>query len=147
MKLLICLFLLAMPAVASAAETAAIESAPVLSQTEKSIFQFLDDWALAWHNQALNAYLGFYAKDFTPENGLSLAQWRAQRQQRLLAANFVQIQMIAPQITRLHGENATVQFVQKYRSNQLQDQTLKTLQLIREQGRWKILRESTAPIS
>ncbi|QLI81636.1 hypothetical protein HZU75_08885 [Chitinibacter fontanus] len=126
-----------------AAESAEV-SVPVLSQSEKSIYRLLDEWSQAWRSQSINQYLSFYASSFTPEHGLSLAQWRAQRQQRFFAADFVQIQIVNPKIIQLHGENASVQFTQNYRSSLLQDQTVKTLQLVMEAGQWKIARETTA---
>lgn len=138
---LCCTIALAQPVFAVDSAEAAV---PVLSQSEKSIYRLLDDWSQAWRSQSINQYLSFYASSFTPEHGLSLAQWRAQRQQRFFAADFVQIQLVNPKITQLHGENASVQFVQNYRSSILQDQTVKTLQLVMEAGQWKIAREMTA---
>ncbi len=98
-------------------------------------------WAQAWADGEIDDYLGFYAAGFTPADGLSRGQWEAQRRQRLARAESVEIRLGAIATQLLSPERGRVSFDQSYRSNLYNDDVRKTLELVMEDGRWRILEE------
>ncbi|WP_273429491.1 hypothetical protein [Chitinibacter tainanensis] len=133
--------LISLPSAVWAAESPTL----LRSQSAKAIDALLEQWSSAWQQQLLKPYLASYADTFTPEGGLTLAQWRAQREQRVLAGEFVQIRLREVEIVAQQLDTAEVRFVQDYRSNLLRERNRKTLWLVREHGQWKIQRELAAP--
>lgn len=103
-------------------------------------------WAQAWQNQAIEEYLSFYSPEFVPANGLSLAQWQQQRTDRVAEPLFIKTATSEINVTELRGAFAEVQFKQKYTAARYQDQVIKTLQLERVGGQWRILKESSRAI-
>ncbi len=99
-------------------------------------------WAHAWSRRSVEDYLSFYARDFQPAHGLSREQWQARRRRQLASPNFVEVALSDFRTSILDADRATVRFVQDYRSDTHQDRGFKTLDLIRQDGSWKILRET-----
>ncbi len=102
-------------------------------------------WAQAWSRRDIEDYLAFYASKFQPGKRLTREQWQARRRQRLAAPSFVEVTISEFQTSILSADRATVRFVQDYRSDTLNDHGFKTLELVREGGSWKILRETWSP--
>lgn len=117
---------------------------PTLPQASELI-SMSQAWAQAWSRRNIEDYLAFYASGFEPGKRLTREQWRARRRQRLAALSFVEVTISDFQISILSADRATVRFVQDYRSDTLNDFGFKTLNLVREGGSWKILRETWSP--
>lgn len=117
-----------------------------LSNNERAIHAMVTKWAQAWQNQAIEEYLSFYSPEFVPANGLSLAQWQQQRTDRVAEPLFIKTATSEINVTELRGAFAEVQFKQKYTAARYQDQVIKTLQLERVGGQWRILKESSRAI-
>ena len=99
------------------------------------------DWSRAWSDQNVEDYLSFYAAAFEPADGMPRQEWVEQRRIRLLRPAFIQV-ALSDVTTRVDSEDrAAVLFTQAYRSNTYQDRVTKTLEMAREGGQWKILRE------
>ncbi|SDB44791.1 TPR repeat-containing protein [Desulfonatronum thiosulfatophilum] len=150
----------AVPELISAPEASATsepESAPPSVQAETStadsfhvdvqetVTQVVQDWAKAWASQNVQAYLSFYSDEFKPERGLSLAQWREQRRTRVAAPPFIHVTLSNIIVTVLDENSVQVRFTQRYRSNVVNDQVLKELQMRKENGQWRIVRERLLP--
>ncbi|WP_028572376.1 L,D-transpeptidase Cds6 family protein [Desulfonatronum lacustre] len=105
------------------------------------------NWANAWASQNVEAYLSFYSGNFQPERGLSLAQWREQRRTRVAAPPFINVTLSNIVVTILDENAAQVRFAQRYRSNVINDEVSKELQLRKEGGQWRITRERLLPRS
>ena len=129
------------PAIASAPAVAPQSQLPTESMPAGSELTAVQDWAGAWSSQDVDAYLGFYAADFRPENGASRRTWVAQRRQRLTRPKFIVVEIANPVVQRLDPDRAEVTFEQVYQANHYQDRVTKTLALTRESGSWKIQRE------
>ncbi len=98
-------------------------------------------WTRAWSDQQVDDYLAAYASDFQPPQGLSRPEWEAQRRQRLTAPSYIEVTVDALQIRILAADRAVADFRQSYLSDTYGDQVYKTLVLIDEDGRWRILLE------
>jgi ketosteroid isomerase-like protein len=122
----------------------ALDTAAPRSKNEQAIHTMVKDWAQAWQNQNIAAYLSFYSPEFTPANGLTLAQWQQQRTARITEPLFIKTETSAIQVSDLRGDFAQVQFQQKYTAAQYHDAVIKTLQLERQRGQWLIVKESSS---
>ncbi len=98
-------------------------------------------WAEAWSMQRTDSYLEFYAESYRPTGGLSVVQWREQRRERITAPRRIEVGISDLEVQLLESERARATFSQSYRSDRYQDRTLKTLELVLENGRWKIQNE------
>jgi len=113
-------------------------------QSVAMVKQGVIDWSAAWSAQDINAYLGFYAGDFTPPDGRSIAQWRLLREKRLSEPGTIRI-TIADLVVEMTGNTtAKATFTQNYQSDVYSDRVKKTLLLRLENGRWLITREQTS---
>lgn len=117
------------PASAADGDRAAIESA-------------LRAWARAWSTQDLTAYFFAYGRDFVPEGGLTRAAWETQRRDRISRPGRIAVN-ISNVRTEPTAGGIRASFVQAYESDNFSDTVTKTLDLVREDGNWKIVREFT----
>ena len=138
----------ATPATTQAAATAPTPAATASTAAaapgaDPAIGRQLQAWAEAWEGKAIDDYLQHYASDFQPAGKLSHPDWLAQRRQRLARPGTISVEISELDI-RQSGDTASARFVQTYRAS---GQTLtdrKTLELVRRDGKWLILREYTA---
>jgi outer membrane protein assembly factor BamE len=134
------------PSVVAAPAVAASVSAPVnqnADEVKQAIQSAVNAWADAWRNKNINAYLGAYASGFRPENGLSKNAWVAQRKQRLAGKRGDISLVVEDVVVTPNGNQASVQFFQKYTSKVFSDEVTKQLdlQLDAATQRWLIVRE------
>lgn len=138
----------ATPATTQAAATAPTPAATASTAAaapgaDPAIGRHVQAWAEAWEGKAIDDYLQHYASDFQPAGKLSHPDWLAQRRQRLARPGTISVEISELDI-RQSGDTASARFVQTYRAS---GQTLtdrKTLELVRRDGKWLILREYTA---
>ncbi|WP_281984788.1 YybH family protein, partial [Azonexus hydrophilus] len=102
-------------------------------------------WAEAWSAKDYSAYSGFYAPTFTPDGGLSREDWDQLRRARISPRERISVTVDKLRV-RMDGEDrAFAEFEQTYRSNIFNDRVLKTLEMIKVNGKWLINRESSTP--
>lgn len=99
-------------------------------------------WAAAWSGQQVDDYLEAYSSDFQPPNGISLADWRGFRRNRLLRPRSIRITITEMRVELHDRWSATVAFLQDYESDTFADQVQKKLELRLESGGWKIVAEN-----
>lgn len=121
---------------------AAPASPPAAAEADKALSEQLQGWAAAWQRKAIDDYLRYYAPDFQPAGKLAHADWLAQRRQRLSRPGTLRIEIDKLQI-RQSGDTASARFQQTYRSDAQTLVDSKTLELVRRDGQWLILREYT----
>ena len=134
------------PAPAGSAPTASPQPAQASGDalaTRERISAAIYDWAQAWQNQNIVAYLGAYAPDFTPAGGLSRDAWESQRRDRVGAPDTITVRIRDPEIQIVDAERARVVFTQEYDSDSYSDVTNKVLDMRRVGDRWLIIRETT----
>lgn len=121
-------------------------AAPVqaVAQTvDASLSDFVNDWTNAWSTQNLDAYFAAYADQFEPSQGLSRTDWEARRKKVIAAQNNIHIGIAHLQLLSQEGDQARIQFQQKYRSANHRANTTKVLDLVKVDGKWRILREGS----
>ena len=101
------------------------------------------DWAAAWTQQNVDAYLEYYAGDFSPDDGSSLEQWREYRRERLTAPLSIQVSVSDLVVNMLGSDHAQVTFTQIYESPTYGDRVKKNMLMKLEQIGWRISQEQT----
>ncbi len=109
------------------------------------LVDIVQGWATAWSEQRAADYLAFYSSRFSPGDGVSRSTWAAQRQERIRRPSFIEVKVASVGVRPLDGGRAQVKFIQSYRSDSFQDRVTKTLDMTREGGEWKIVREESQP--
>lgn len=93
-------------------------------------------WAKAWSEQNVESYIDHYRDGYKPVGGsISHSDWRAQRQVRLTNKKFIEVTLTDIR-TQKKGDELLVNFVQRYRSNTMDDTIQKKLSLKADQGDW-----------
>lgn len=124
-----------------AAEPTRPASAPAGAGTDV-IEQAVQSWAKAWSAKDMTAYLGAYARNFTPAGGQSRSAWEAERRNRIVPRNRIDVD-ISDLTISVDGDRAVARFSQAYRSDAVNVTSRKTLDMVRQGERWLIVREST----
>lgn len=130
------------PAVAPEAPAATPSGATVTSADRLAIELAIQGWARAWSTQDLTAYFFAYSREFVPEGGLTRAAWETQRRDRISRPGRIAVNVSEVRTERT-ATGARASFLQAYESDNFSDTVTKTLDLVREDGNWKIVREFT----
>jgi outer membrane protein, adhesin transport system len=148
----------------------AIAAAPVAAATcsPEVVTAQVNNWATAWRQKDVEAYMKVYSDKFSPEPPLTREEWESQRKQRLTSPGKINLALSNVQVT-CDGDKAKATFNQDYsvtnyklqkpKNNQgcevcnakriavkgFADNVNKTLELEHTSGEWKILRELVNP--
>jgi ketosteroid isomerase-like protein len=152
--------LAAAPTIESVEPTAPIEPAEVIkppetvtpprpeppppARFEEEVRVFLADWEVAWESMDLPAYLAHYSEDRFRFKGGGKSAW-GEKKGRIWAGNgSAKVELEELSIV-INNERAVVRFVQIYRSRSFGDRGHKTLELLREDDGWRIVKEVWVP--
>jgi hypothetical protein len=89
--------------------------------------------------------LAAYANDFKPE-GMAREVWEKQRSDRINKSKIVEVAVSDLNVSVQDDSHVMVSFTQKYRSDGYRDQIVKTLQMVKQFGRWLIVKEITGKV-
>lgn len=116
------------------------------SPASERVADAVRDWASAWADRDLSAYLASYASGFVPPEGLTRVDWESARRRRLLEPAWIRVEVEGLEVDIGGGGRAEARFRQTYSSPLYSDVVRKTLELIEEEGAWRIVAErSEAP--
>jgi Flp pilus assembly protein TadD len=127
-----------------AAPAAAEKPAPKAPAGNDEVVQVLNAWAAAWSKRNVDAYLAFYAKDFKTPKGEPRAEWEQGRRTRILAPKSISVETDSPKVSMTGDRQASVTFRQRYRSDNINANSMKTLVLVKTDGGWRIQQEKVA---
>lgn len=138
------------PAPVPAAEPAPVPApmpAPVVSATQPTDMRgtaeaAVQAWAKAWSAGDVELYLGLYSASFQPAGNQTRTQWERTRRARVTPAQQIRIDLDELTVDLTSETQAQVQFVQRYAAKSLQDRSRKQLDLVLENGHWKITAET-----
>jgi len=126
-----------MPEAAAAAVSPSLpmkEVAP--SPSQAAVMNALKNWREAWVSMKTDAYLGFYAKNYSGD-----ARWKASRSNRLKGAKKISLELSGVTVSMQDATHATTTFHQDYRSSVYKDIVYKTLYWKEVDGKWVIEKE------
>ena len=89
----------------------------------------------------MDAYLSYYADEFTPSDNLSKEAWKEQRRIRLRTPKFIKVNIIKPAVVMHGNEHAQADFLQHYQSDAIDDRINKTLLMRKLNDQWLIIQE------
>ncbi len=121
-------------------ETVALENTG--SPIDVVLSQFLV-WLKAWEKKQLDSYFSFYSRNFE-SGGKPFNDW--QQIQRESLDKIHQIKIEVDDLEMLEKENTIeISFIERYQSDMYSDIRRKTLVWKKEEGRWRIIGESSEP--
>jgi tetratricopeptide (TPR) repeat protein len=123
--------------------TQALPKPPAAADAREEILKTVNGWAEAWSKKDVDAYLGYYAKDFKTPAGEGRTAWEKTRRERIQAPRSIHVGIDSPRVTMPSAQEASVTFRQTYRSDSRSIQSRKALGLTRVDGRWLIKEEKT----
>ena len=122
--------------------TPELVAATPIATPEASPEQSLLAWKRAWESQDLAAYFSHYSQDFQPEPRFSsVAAWKNHKRRVIGNKKSIRVQMQQTHIERQGEKRLQVSFVQVFVSDRFRDKTQKQLDMVWEDGSWKIVRE------
>ena len=127
------------PAPAPAATPAPAAASDAAVQAVTSAVQA---WAAAWAAKNMEAYLAAYDSTFDPPGRQTRAAWEKEREARIVGKSKISVQ-VSELAVSVNGNKATARFRQAYSADALNVTSRKTLDLVSNNGRWTIVREST----
>jgi len=130
-------------AAAPAAPAAAAAVAAPAADESTAVLKAVTGWAEAWSRKDADAYLAFYAPEFAPPGNESRAEWAKTRRQRIEAPKSIAVSIESPKVTLRGSDQAVVSFRQNYRSDRLKSTNRKTLDMVKTEGGWRILKEQS----
>jgi hypothetical protein len=101
----------------------------------------VNEWAQAWSSRNVKKYLAMYAEDFKTPNNEPRSNWEQQRRDRISKPQPIVVTVSNAKVKMLNDNQASVNFVQFYSSGTLKATTLKTLEMRKTNGMWKIQSE------
>lgn len=108
---------------------------------------FLLGWADLWSAKNADAFFGLYAKDFWPTYGeaKSLEDFKHLRRNVMTRAPAIKVGIEVVKV-EAKDDRATVRFWQNYQSKTFKSRVMKSLELVKVDGDWKIRRERLIPV-
>ncbi len=102
------------------------------------------NWAQAWSDQRVDDYLGYYSRGFLTPGNVSRESWEAGRRRRIERPRFIKLSLEFLESEFIDSSRGWIRFRQFYWSNGYNDVVIKKLELIVEDGDWKILQETSS---
>ena len=130
------------PASAPTAEAPAPAPATASDSSTQAVTAAVQAWASAWAAKDMKAYLGAYDKSFDPPGNQNRAAWEKEREARIVSKSRISVKLSDINVS-VKGDKATARFRQAYSADSLNVSSRKTLDLVHNNGRWTIVREST----
>ncbi len=112
----------------------------ISAQDETEIAEMLQAWVKAWSSKDADQYGACYADDFNSQ-GMSRDAWIAYKKQLNRKYSYIRVSMDNLRITK-SGDDRIALFTQNYQSEAFKTLGTKQLILKRENGQWKIFRET-----
>jgi hypothetical protein len=128
------------------AAAAPVPASPAAPSADGGVANFVSAWARIWSEGDVDKYLAAYSPAFVPADGLTRKAWEAQRRQRVDKGRAIVVKVRDIRVENASATRATVVFVQQYSARGLTDLSNKTLQLERQDGTWRITRETAIAI-
>ena len=130
------------PAPAATAPAPAPAPAAASDASTQAVTSAVQAWAAAWSSKDMKGYLGAYDKSFDPPGRQGRAAWEKEREARIVGKSKISVKLSDITVS-VQGDKATARFRQAYSADALNVSSRKTLDLVNNNGRWTIVREST----
>ena len=112
---------------------------------KRQVLAALKAWRKAWESRNAARYFAFYSKAFLPPKW-SLSLWHAHKRNVFRKAKFVRVHLSDIRVKRLDATHFQVSFDQEYQSDYYQAHSKKVVTWVKEDGAWKVLRETSVEV-
>lgn len=115
--------------------------------SSNSAEQFVAGWANLWSEKKADSYFKLYANDFWPTYGQnqSASVWESLRRDVMTRPGAIKVGVELVKVVEKE-DKAVVRFWQTYESKSFRSRVLKSLELVKADGDWKIRRERLIPV-
>lgn len=103
-----------------------------LSNRQRQMFNFVNNWLTSWQNQDVNAYLDHYQNNFRAYDFLNTSAWEQDRVTKISRPSYIELRMSDFEVLQETNNEAVIQFSLEYRSAYYADRTLKEILLTRD---------------
>lgn len=128
--------------VPAAAPSASEPSARDASADIAGVTEAVRNWAAAWSRKDAPAYIAAYVPGFKGGEA-SAAAWQAGRRERIVGKGRISV-TISNIVVLIGKSQKSATFTQTYASGEIRQQNRKTLEFEQRDGRWLIVRETSA---
>jgi tetratricopeptide (TPR) repeat protein len=111
------------------------------ARNPEEVVKAVNQWAQAWSNNDVAAYLGHYAADFKTPKGEPRNEWEKKRKARIAKPRKIDVDIESPKVNFTEAGRVTVTFRQHYRSDTLKVSSTKTLVMVKSGDKWLIQQE------
>lgn len=105
------------------------------------LLDIVRNWAQAWSQQDVGAYLSFYSPRFRPARGKKIDTWRKERHLRLTTPRRIQVTLSNIRVININDKQARVRLHQLYQSDNFKSDANKQMVFEKSGDNWKILVE------
>jgi len=124
----------------NAFDVSAILASSLSNELQAGLESYVTAWASAWQRQDPKTYLGFYDDQYSTKDQPNAEQWRAWREERITAPEWIRVEL-GPIGIKREGVTYETRFWQLYRASGYQDNVEKVLTWIKRDDRWLIVNE------
>ena len=110
------------------------------ASAEAQVKAAVNEWAKAWSDKNVAAYLAAYAPDFETPGGEARGTWEQQRRERIEKPKSISVNVKINSAT-VNGLEAVVTLRQGYRSDSFKSNSTKTLRMVKNGEKWQIRQE------
>ncbi|MCB9480484.1 MAG: L,D-transpeptidase family protein [Desulfobacteraceae bacterium] len=107
---------------------------------KQDVKELINIWAKAWSDKDISIYGNCYSSDFFSE-GMNKKLWLKYKDKLNQKYDYIKIDIENPRIEK-KGRHVKAVFFQNYESSGFSTKGIKTLVLKKEEGQWRILKES-----
>jgi murein L,D-transpeptidase YafK len=118
-----------------------VEAAKPAPRGNEDVLRSVNNWARAWASNDVSGYLGYYAQEFQPPQGMSRSAWESERKARIAKPRKIEVDVLSPSVKFDDKNRAIVTFKQHYRSGALNVTSQKTLVMVKSGDKWLIQQE------
>ena len=130
------------PEKTSAVKKATESSTSALNdQIRSEVLNTVTQWAKAWSDQDVDAYLSYYAPEYSPDGDVTRQDWIEYRKDRITSPGYIKISLSSIRVAIQGDTLVRASFLQKYESDTYSDIVKKTLILNQIDKQWRIVQE------
>jgi len=107
----------------------------------RAIVDLVRHWGQAWQNKNLQTYIACYDRSFRSQ-GMNRNQWKQYKGRLNRRYRFIRVKVGRVRVSLKGPDRAVATFHLSYRSNYFHSRGVKTLVLVKRNGRWRIKRET-----
>jgi len=106
---------------------------------------FISDWADSWQEKNLDRYMSHYSRTFR-SGAIDYSGWQAKKARLFKRSESLSLKVSDLWVV-IEGNYASASFIQHYRDAHYADIGEKTINLVKNDGKWQIISEEWQPIS